>query len=186
MHCLQGILTVMEKLTTGGELFGDQTQLADGTTAATGFQALSGLDSNDDGKINADDAVFDELKVWQDKNQDGISQADELKAKKIEIESAVYKIKKTLNNISLAKKRRRKENLMNLIENNSKIRSDETQLRKEWRRLSLRKLHSPVNGTVKQIEITIVGEVVTSAQGIMCIVHDNMPKSQKFPFSTKI
>ena len=63
---------------TGAELFGDNTVLSDGSTAAEGFAALSDLDSNADGVIDASDAAFGELKVWQDRNQDGVSQADEL------------------------------------------------------------------------------------------------------------
>ncbi|HPE79095.1 MAG TPA: calcium-binding protein, partial [Gammaproteobacteria bacterium] len=63
---------------TGAELFGNNTTLSNGTTAAEGFSALSDLDSNSDGVIDASDAAFAELKVWQDVNQDGISQTGEL------------------------------------------------------------------------------------------------------------
>lgn len=63
---------------TGAELFGDNTLLADGTTANSGMQALADLDSNGDGIINSQDEHFNELKVWQDKNTDGISDASEL------------------------------------------------------------------------------------------------------------
>ncbi|QQR69456.1 MAG: transglycosylase SLT domain-containing protein [Alphaproteobacteria bacterium] len=56
-----------------GELFGDKTGQADG------FLALATLDSNKDGKISAADAQFANLKVWRDLNQDGVSQAAELK-----------------------------------------------------------------------------------------------------------
>jgi hypothetical protein len=52
------------------ELFGNDT--------LTGFEELSLLDSNADGQINKDDDVFGSLKIWQDSNQDGISQASEL------------------------------------------------------------------------------------------------------------
>ncbi|MDK9725893.1 MAG: hypothetical protein OEL88_13525, partial [Sterolibacteriaceae bacterium MAG5] len=62
----------------GSELFGSATRLADGSRAADGFQALAGLDSNLDGVINAQDALFQELQVWSDANQDGLSQASEL------------------------------------------------------------------------------------------------------------
>ena len=40
--------------------------------------ALADLDSNSDGIIDDKDEAFDSLKVWQDKNGDGISTADEL------------------------------------------------------------------------------------------------------------
>ena len=41
----------------GKELFGNETLLADGTKASNGFQALSELDSNADGKIDVNDAA---------------------------------------------------------------------------------------------------------------------------------
>ena len=62
----------------GSELFGDRTILSDGSVAADGFQALQDLDDNGDGIINHLDRAFLELKVWTDKNGDGITQADEL------------------------------------------------------------------------------------------------------------
>ena len=62
----------------GGELFGDNTLLKDGSLAANGFAALAEFDENGDGKIDAQDAVFHQLKVWRDLNQDGISQEGEL------------------------------------------------------------------------------------------------------------
>ncbi len=49
-----------------------------GNTTLTGFEELALYDSNLDGKINSEDDVFSDLKIWQDRNQDGISQADEL------------------------------------------------------------------------------------------------------------
>lgn len=63
---------------SGREFFGDQTQLHDGGIAASGFAALRDLDSNTDGKIDATDDLFPELKVWRDLNQDGFSQVNEL------------------------------------------------------------------------------------------------------------
>ncbi|MES2205502.1 MAG: calcium-binding protein, partial [Pseudomonadota bacterium] len=62
----------------GTELFGDSTPIPGGTKAENGFQALSYLDSNSDGKITSVDTQFSQLKVWRDLNQDGISQAAEL------------------------------------------------------------------------------------------------------------
>lgn len=44
-----------------------------------GFAQLSALDANQDGVFDAKDAMYRHLRVWQDANQDGISQADELK-----------------------------------------------------------------------------------------------------------
>ncbi|MBF0329930.1 MAG: hypothetical protein HQL10_12290, partial [Nitrospirae bacterium] len=77
-----GIL-VMDKdgngtIDNGNELFGNQTLLANGTKATNGFQALAELDTNTDGKIDANDAAFANLKIWQDTNGDGYSSADEL------------------------------------------------------------------------------------------------------------
>ncbi|MFE8070034.1 hypothetical protein QQM79_03155 [Marinobacteraceae bacterium S3BR75-40.1] len=63
---------------SGAELFGDETVLSSGSKAANGYEALADLDSNGDGQIDANDAAFDALQIWQDANQDGISQASEL------------------------------------------------------------------------------------------------------------
>lgn len=48
--------------------------------ATHGFDALQDLDDNKDGIINHQDTAFNTLKIWQDYNKDGISQADELKS----------------------------------------------------------------------------------------------------------
>ncbi|MDE6745749.1 MAG: hypothetical protein K2J72_03815, partial [Oscillospiraceae bacterium] len=63
----------------GGELFGDQTLLADGITAKNGFEALAQYDSNGDGVIDADDEIFDSLRIWVDADGNGISGDGELK-----------------------------------------------------------------------------------------------------------
>ena len=62
----------------GTELFGDSTPLNGGANAADGFAALTDQDSNHDGKVDSNDANFARLRLWQDLNQDGISQAGEL------------------------------------------------------------------------------------------------------------
>jgi hypothetical protein len=62
----------------GRELFGDQTLLADETRAADGFMALTDIDSNEDGIIDANDTQFADLRIWRDLNQDGLSQENEL------------------------------------------------------------------------------------------------------------
>ena len=67
------------QITSGQELFGDQTLLANGARAASGFEALKEFDSNRDGRIDAKDEVYSKLKIWRDLNGDGISQAEELK-----------------------------------------------------------------------------------------------------------
>ncbi|MDV7438139.1 hypothetical protein R4447_16460, partial [Acinetobacter baumannii] len=62
----------------GSELFGDSVTLKDGSQASNGYVALAEFDSNGDGKVNAEDTNFEQLKVWRDLNQDGVSQANEL------------------------------------------------------------------------------------------------------------
>ncbi|UWQ79044.1 M10 family metallopeptidase C-terminal domain-containing protein [Leisingera sp. S132] len=54
------------------ELFGDTDGHEDG------FSSLASLDENEDGKIDASDGVFGELKVWRDLDQDGESDDGEL------------------------------------------------------------------------------------------------------------
>jgi hypothetical protein len=68
----------------GAELFGDATPKYDAagnpTTGRTadGFAALAQEDTNHDGVVNNNDANWANLKIWQDLNQDGISQSNEL------------------------------------------------------------------------------------------------------------
>ncbi len=62
----------------GHELFGVDYVLRNGEHASDGLEALRDLDDNADGVVDAADAGFGNLKVWQDANQDGISQAGEL------------------------------------------------------------------------------------------------------------
>ncbi|WP_081087442.1 hypothetical protein, partial [Xanthomonas translucens] len=62
----------------GGELFGADTILADGRKAGSGFEALRDLDENGDGIFSKTDAHFNDVRIWRDLNQDGISQAGEL------------------------------------------------------------------------------------------------------------
>ncbi|MBK7897916.1 MAG: hypothetical protein IPJ99_00315 [Betaproteobacteria bacterium] len=64
---------------TGAELFGVDTLLANGQKAANGFAALADLDLNHDGVFNSSDAAYTQVHLWQDANQDGISQTAELK-----------------------------------------------------------------------------------------------------------
>ncbi|WP_328822100.1 calcium-binding protein, partial [Pseudomonas lopnurensis] len=62
----------------GLELFGENTLLADGSKARDGFEAMQAVDQNGDGKLDANDAVWADLRVWRDMNGDGISQNGEL------------------------------------------------------------------------------------------------------------
>ncbi len=53
--------------------------LADAPDAGSDLQALSAFDSNGDGIVSALDVRFRELKVWVDTDQDGVTDAGELK-----------------------------------------------------------------------------------------------------------
>ena len=53
-----------------GEMFGDDT--------VDGFTALNAFDNVNDDVIDSNDTIWTDLMVWQDLNQDGISQSDEL------------------------------------------------------------------------------------------------------------
>ncbi len=73
---------------SGRELFGDEMILADGNKAAHGFAALKDLDTGsvingrtvgaNDNVFDANDSAYANLRLWNDLNQDGISQANEL------------------------------------------------------------------------------------------------------------
>jgi hypothetical protein len=62
------------------QLFGDNTLGPDGKFASNGYQALAKYDSNKDGVISDEDAVYSKLRIWQDINHDGKAQASELKS----------------------------------------------------------------------------------------------------------
>ena len=62
----------------GGELFGDLTAIADGINAVNGFEALKAFDGNGDGIIDSRDSIYAELKIWQDKNLNGMVDEGEL------------------------------------------------------------------------------------------------------------
>lgn len=68
---------------SGRELFGVDTLLSgtpgvDAVYATSGFQALAALNTNGDGVFSALDSTFGQVRVWQDLNQDGVSQSTEL------------------------------------------------------------------------------------------------------------
>jgi hypothetical protein len=66
------------KINDGSELFGSSTTLANGQKANDGYAALRELDSNGDNSITTADAQWASLKVWVDKNSDGISEDGEM------------------------------------------------------------------------------------------------------------
>ena len=63
---------------SGRELFGVDYLKANNQFAASGLDALRDQDSNGDGVFSSSDAAFAQVKLWQDLNQDGLSQANEL------------------------------------------------------------------------------------------------------------
>ena len=70
----------------GSELFGNFSEILDEKEnkilAKNGFEALKFYDKNNDGLINSGDEIYNLLKIWQDKNSNGISEKDELKSLK--------------------------------------------------------------------------------------------------------
>jgi len=64
----------------GNELFGDRYRLANGKLARFGFEALMEQDTNGDKVIDDKDANYSRLQVWQDANQNGISEKEELRS----------------------------------------------------------------------------------------------------------
>ncbi len=68
------------RITSGGELFGDHTTLADGSRAAHGFAALVPLDGDGNGRLDAADPAWQRLQVWRDADSDAVVDAGELQA----------------------------------------------------------------------------------------------------------
>ena len=62
------------RIDNGLELFGDQHGAVDG------FSELSRFDQDQNGAIDKNDSRYSDLWVWQDKNQNGFSESNELKS----------------------------------------------------------------------------------------------------------
>lgn len=70
------------RIDSGAELFGEATDIG-GARADNGFAALAALDrpmegGNGNGLLETGDLIFSELRLWSDRNRDGISQPAEL------------------------------------------------------------------------------------------------------------
>jgi hypothetical protein len=66
------------RIGSGRELFGDASVDGSGERYADGFAALGGFDADGNGRIDAADPVYGDLRLWQDLNADGESEAEEL------------------------------------------------------------------------------------------------------------
>jgi hypothetical protein len=68
------------RVDSGAELFGNFTPLASGDVAANGYIALREFDDDQNGVVNAADAGWRLLQLWTDRDHDGVSARDEVKA----------------------------------------------------------------------------------------------------------
>lgn len=60
------------------QLFGNDTFGPDGKYASDGFAALAKYDQNHDGVIDARDPIFSQLRLWSDRNLNGVAESNEL------------------------------------------------------------------------------------------------------------
>lgn len=66
------------RIDNGREMFGNHTLLGNGGSATNGFEALRDIDGNQDGRLDANDAAFAQLRIWRDANSNGVTDAGEL------------------------------------------------------------------------------------------------------------
>jgi len=60
------------------EMFGDNTRGPDGKFAANGYAALAKYDDDKDALITPDDTIYSELRLWNDRNRNGIAESNEI------------------------------------------------------------------------------------------------------------
>lgn len=85
------------EINDGGELFGDQVELENGLISVSGFQALAELDENRDGKIDNSDLMWSQLRVWIDKDHDGVSKGELKTLEELGIISISLNVSKEVN-----------------------------------------------------------------------------------------
>ena len=62
----------------GNGTIDNRSEMFGGDNIGDGFRKLAGFDSNGDGVINTSDAAFAQLQIWQDANENGVTDAGEL------------------------------------------------------------------------------------------------------------
>jgi hypothetical protein len=60
------------------EMFGDNTKGPDGKFSDNGYEALAKYDTDKDGLITDEDDVYSDLRLWNDRNRDGVADPNEL------------------------------------------------------------------------------------------------------------
>ncbi len=111
---------------------------------------------------------------WLEKKSEFDTISHEMDAQKVEVVRAENKIEEDKRTLNLIKREWLTDNLRQIVEIEKKVKITESQLKKVNRKLKLKNLYSPVDGTVNQLEVTTIGEVVTPGQALITIVPDNM------------
>ncbi|MCU7813685.1 MAG: carboxypeptidase regulatory-like domain-containing protein [Candidatus Thiodiazotropha sp. (ex Rostrolucina anterorostrata)] len=62
----------------GNGIVDNRSEMFGGDNTGDGFRKLAEYDSNGDGVIDTSDAAFDQLQVWQDRNENGLTDVGEL------------------------------------------------------------------------------------------------------------
>ena len=96
-----GLLVVLPsngQITSGAQLFGNATQLPNGTTAVNGFQALAQYDTSGSGVIDASNPIFSQLGVWVQTSTDGSGKLESLSSLGIVSLNLNAQVSNTLDN----------------------------------------------------------------------------------------